>query len=147
RNGAPARCEVERAGYGEERIAQGLDIKPAPRGAPEQAVLGVDGRGALRGRGRLLIGGREEDLAVQSLQRPVLLHQECGQVVEQLRVARAVPERAEIRGSADDPLAEVVLPDAVRDDARGERIETVGNGLGQLQAACPTGERLRRAVA
>ena len=54
------------------------------------------------------------------LERPIgIVHEPVGQPVEQFGVSGARAHLAEVAGSGDEPLAEVVLPNAVHDDAGG----------------------------
>ena len=88
-----------------------------------------------RGLAGLLIGGREHDLAVQPFERPAVGDEARGQVVEQLRMGRLLALGAEIAGRLDQRLAEVPAPDAIDDDAGGERSGVGEDLLGQFQPA------------
>src|SRR5207249_4779361 len=57
------------------------------------------------------------------------------QPVEQFWVRRAVAVEAEVVGGGDQAAAEVVVPDAVHDDAGGERVGGVDDPVGQASAA------------
>ena len=92
---------------------------------------------------RSLIGGREHDQAVHGLDRPARLHEPAGQPVEQLGMGRRLALAAEVAGRADDPLAEVVLPDPVDHHAGGHRVVGPGDPARQLQPAAPRGDRGR----
>ena len=49
----------------------------------------------------------------------------------------ALTTLTEIGGRAHDPLTEMVLPDAIDGNTRGERIVRAGNPLRQIQSATP----------
>src|SRR5205085_11337077 len=83
---------------------------------------------------RLLVRRRQQDFAVQRLDRPAG-GEALRQVVEQLGVRRRLAELAEVARGADEALAEVVLPDAVDHHARRQRVVGAGDGLRQLQPA------------
>ena len=70
----------------------------------------------------LLIHGREHDLAVQPLERPAVLHEVPGQVIEQRRVRGRLAAQAEVAGRAPPAPAEVIQPHAIDDHARRQRI-------------------------
>src|SRR4051794_2905428 len=57
------------------------------------------------------------------------------QIVQQLRMRRRLAHAPEIVGSADDSLAEMMLPEAVGKHARQERIAAIDEAAGQLQSA------------
>ena len=48
---------------------------------------------------------------------------------------RPLAELAEVARRADEAAAEVVLPDAIDDDAGRQRVVRAGDGLGQLEPA------------
>ena len=83
---------------------------------------------------------------MQGLERPALLHEPGGQVVEQLRVRGRGAAGAEVAGGRDQRLAEVVHPDAVDDDPAGQRVVGGGDGPGQVEPSAAVGEG-RRMVA
>ena len=53
-----------------------------------------------------------------------------------------VAAQAEVAGCSHQALAEVVHPDAVDHDARGQRVVLAGDGPGQFQPAAALAERL-----
>ena len=69
------------------------------------------------GAAALLPGLREENAAVQFLERPAVGHKGGREPVEQLGMRRSHAVAAEIVGRIDQPGAEVMLPDAVDDHA------------------------------
>ena len=54
---------------------------------------------------------------------------------------------AEVTGSAHNALAEVLLPDAVDDDAGGERVFRIDDGLGEIEAAVAVSKARGRTLA
>src|SRR5262249_56282975 len=71
-----------------------------------------------------------------------------GEAVEQLRMAGLPAHGAEVVRGLDDPLAEVVLPEAVGQDAWRQGIATrVDQPVGQLQATAAGGGRGHRLAA
>ena len=69
------------------------------------------------------------------LHAPAAADELGGQPVEQFGMRRALAHDAEIAGRADDAAAEVIMPDAIDHDARGQRIVGVGEPLRQRGAA------------
>ena len=65
-----------------------------------------------------------------------------GEIIEQFGMRRRLAELAEIAGVRDDPLAEVVLPDAVDHHAGRQRILGPRQPLGQLQPPAAFRDRL-----
>ncbi len=57
------------------------------------------------------------------------------QPIEQFRVRRQRAHVAEIAGRFDDPLAEMIVPDAVNDGAPCKRVARIGDPFGQRRAA------------
>ena len=89
----------------------------------------------------LLVGARQHDQAVQRLERPALVLEPGGQVVEQLGMAGRRAAGAEVAGGRHQRLAEVVHPDAVDDDPAGERIVGRRDRPGQVEPAAAVRER------
>ena len=58
-----------------------------------------------------------------------------GEEVEQLGVARFVAAEAEIAGGGDEALAKVMVPEAVHDDAGGERVVGMGDPVREGESA------------
>ena len=69
------------------------------------------------------------------LHRPAARDELAGKPVEQLRVRRGVALKAEIIRGADNPAAEVVLPQPVGHHAGSERVVGRGDPIGQHGAA------------
>src|SRR4051812_9700303 len=78
---------------------------------------------------RLLVGGRQKHQSVNRLQTPIVFHELVRQPIEQLGMRRRLTHRAEIVARRDDSLAEMMLPKAVDNNSRGERM------IGQRQPA------------
>ena len=117
-------------------------VEPLPRKPPEPSVLGVDGRVARVEIARELIGLREDDLALDGLDRPAARDEPLRQPVEQLGMARRLAADPEIGRRGDDAPAEVVLPDPVDHHAGRERIERAASSSGPARAArCVVRER------
>ncbi len=81
---------------------------------------------------------------MDGLQAPVLANQLPSQPVEQFRMRRQRPGAAEIARGCHQSLSEVVLPQAVDQNPRGERVVGLRQPAGQPQTpsrglACLTG--------
>ena len=63
-------------------------------------------------------------------------------MIEQRRMSWPLSTFAEIIGSADQALAEMMLPDPVDHDAGGQRIVGARQPVGQLQPAAALGDPL-----
>ncbi len=69
---------------------------------------------------RLAIGGRQHDLPMQPLDAPAILDEVHRQPVEQFRMRRQAPRATEIAQRLDDAATEVMMPDAIHEDARSK---------------------------
>ena len=78
------------------------------------------------------------------LHSPAVLLELLGQEVQQLGMARAIAHEAEVVRSVDDPFAEVEGPNAVDDDARGERMLRIGEPVCEDQTRILSVGRGRR---
>ena len=128
-------CDL--AGDGEHGVADLLGIEAARGDVPEQAVLGI-GELRLRGDGirrGLHVGRAGDDEAVELLETPSIFHEPLREPVEQLGVRGLLAERAEVARIHREAVAEVELPHAVHDDARGERILRLGEPACERAAA------------
>ena len=67
--------------------------------------------------------------------RPPALDEARGEIVEQFRMAGAFAHASEVARRVYDAAAEVVQPNAVDHDPRGERIVVTCDGLGQVEPA------------
>ena len=140
--GAAAWGEVEATGGGEEGIAHGFEVEALAIHPPEKMVIGI---GALVERvvvATLLVGGGEEDEAVEIFERPAVGDEVGGEVIEEFGLGGWGGADPEIAGGADEAGAEVVEPDAVDGDAGGEGVVFVGDGLGEFEATAAFLERL-----
>ena len=142
------RGEVELSAGEEDGVADGLGLEAAEGHAPEEAVAGVGrkaGReGSVVGATGLAVGLREDDLAVQAFDPPAAFDEIGGEPVEQFGVAGGFAVGAEVAGGADEASAEMVLPDAVDQDAGRERVVFVADPVGQGEAAGGLRRRLER---
>src|SRR6185369_11933015 len=103
-----------------------------------QAVMRVDVVcGGVEG-SALAVRGREDDEAVNVFEGPCT---PCGpslsnefrcEPVEQFGVRRPSAVEAEVVGCVDEAHAEVVMPEAVDYNARGERVVSIGNPVGEF---------------
>src|SRR5207244_2807823 len=75
----------------------------------------------------------EHDSADQILDRPAVLDETQGQLVEQFGVRGPIPLGTEVVDAAHQSLAQEVLPDAVDQHACRERVRGVRHPPGQLQ--------------
>jgi hypothetical protein len=128
----PADGHVKLAPGEEERIARLLEVEPLAVLPPQQPILGIDRVRFGNVIARLLIHGRGHDQLVQLLDRPAVVHEAHGEVIEQLRMRRRLAARAEVAGRAHEALAEVMQPDAVDHHARGERVVLARDGASEV---------------
>ena len=70
----------------------------------------------------------------QPLHIPAVFNKLHGQPVKQLGVAREIALRAEVRAGFHQARAEELLPHAVNRHARGERMLTADQPVGEIQA-------------
>ena len=71
---------------------------------------------------RHLVGLRRHDQPVHLLDAPAAVHELDRQPVEQLRMRRLLAHLAEVIERRHDAAAEMMMPDAIDDHARGQRI-------------------------
>ena len=92
---------------------------------------------------RLAIGGGDQNVALQLLQRPTLFHQSIGQVIEQVLSHRSLGAHSKVTWTIDQRSGEQVHPDAVGDHSRCQRVIPRDDGLRQIQTTAATFERFR----
>ena len=126
--------KLQLAGGREHRVADLLGAQATRREAPEQAGVLVDAGGGFVKVGRLQVGLREDDLAVQGFQFPAVGDKSLREEVEELRVRRLAAHEAEVARGVDEAGAEVVMPQAIREHAGGDGV-VLGDPLGQGHAA------------
>ena len=73
---------------------------------------------------------RQQDLTVELLDGPAVLHELDGQVVQQFRMAGAIPGGSEVTQAPNEARPEVVMPDAIHDHTRSQRIGWAGDLIG-----------------
>jgi hypothetical protein len=93
----------------------------------------------------LLPRRRVQNLAMQPLQRPAVLHEATGEIVEQFGMRRRFAEIAELARRIDQTATEVMLPHAIHDHARGQRRGVFHDGLRQFEATASGVELARQA--
>ena len=91
--------------------------------------------------GIMLVGGVIKTLGLGTTRHAAAVFDQApGEVVEQFGMGRLVARRAEVVRRADDSPAEVMLPDAVDDDARDDgRLLRIDHLLGELQSPAAGG--------
>ena len=133
--------QIQLAGHRKQRIPQRLGIQSLHIRTPQQPVFGVDEEvpstdAELRAYTAESIISRCKAFSDQPpFSQPA--------AIEQCRVTGAISNAAEIARSAHDAGAEMMLPDAIGHDARGEGIGGADDSLRQVQSATACSERLR----
>jgi len=136
--------QIEAAGHRQDAVANRFGIEPPAVHAPDERVVGIDGIVRLAVIARKLIGPAEHDAANQTLDRPAVIHELHGQVIEQRLVRWHFAQRAEIIDGRHDAAPEEVVPDAVGQDAGRQRVVATGHPGGELHAAALRGIDLGR---
>src|SRR5438874_6680741 len=72
---------------------------------------------------------------MQFFDRPAVVHEMNGQIVEKLRMRWRFAASAKVAGRRNQSVAEMPQPDAVDDDAGGEGIVFIGDGLSEFEPA------------
>ena len=72
---------------------------------------------------------------MEILDRPTAFDEAGGEVVEEFGVSGRGGHVAEVVGGGDEPGAEVLLPDAIHEDAGGHGVLRIDDGEGELEAA------------
>ena len=124
----------------QDRVPQHLRLQPSPVHPPQITVLGVclGTDLPLRVLSGLAVSLRGEHQFVHRLDAPLFLDEPNGKPVEQFRMSRPLPVDSEIAWSANQSLAEMVLPEAVDHDPRRKWILGACNPFGQCQSAACT---------
>ena len=131
---SPWRVRFQSTAASQHRVAQRFSFKPTTTHPPPQCVSWIDFKIRIQIVGPQLITARRHKLANQRLDRPSVLGNEpVGQVVEQFRVRGRKPVDAKVVDRLDQPPTEHVLPYAVHDHARGERVLGMRQPLSQFQ--------------
>ena len=78
---------------------------------------------------------------MQSLDRPTIFLELSGQMIQELRVTRAVADTAEVGRRINDSGPEVPAPHAVHQNARRQWV--LGHVLSKLETTAALGERRR----
>src|SRR5690606_18055794 len=116
---------VEEPGGEKGAVADHRRGQAKARSAREEAILRV-ARQELGRRVRALpVGRRENDRPQEALESVARLAELDRELIEELGMARQRAADAEVARRLDDPATEEGLPDAVRDDAREERISLI----------------------
>ena len=125
-------------------IANRLHFQALERHAPQQAVFRIlltIFRIPLLAHAIRVAG---HDQPVEFLDGPAVVHEPGCQPVQQLGMRGLVTHHAEVARSSHQAFSEVMLPDAIHDHPRGQRIVRAHQPLGQGQAAltgsCRRGE-------
>ena len=126
---------IERAGDGEEAVADRLGFESARRVPPPQAILRVGFEVGGARLVRLHVDGAGHDQLVDRFELPAVLDQLAGEIIEQLGMRRRIALDAEIVRRADDAAAHVVLPEAIDDDAGEEVAGAIFGSVSQLARA------------
>ena len=134
-------ARIQAARHAQDGVADRFGLKPAHAPVAEQLVVRIRRAAA----GLALEGLAGEQQAQQGLDRTAAVDEAPRQQVEQFRMRRRRTELAEIVGGGDQAAAEDVVPEAVDDDPRGQRVGLqIGDPLRQLQAAAAGGPERRR---
>ena len=125
--GWAAQPRVQLAGDQQQRVAHRFGFEPAAVHPAQIQILAVELQRLRRRLRRLLISGRKHHCSVHGFDRPTRGNELIGQIIEQLRMCRRLTELAEIVWRADEPLAEMMLPDPIHHHPGRRRIVGTGN--------------------
>ena len=125
---------AEQTARRQRRVANHLGFQAHARAAREQPVVRIAlGKRRRDGR-RLPVGRRHHDRLDQRLLAPALRHQLGREPVEQLGMRRRRALRSEVLAGLDQAASEQLLPQAVDDDARHERVVRIDEPSRKTQA-------------
>src|SRR5439155_17479885 len=122
RNWRPVHRKVELSAGLENRVADLLRLEPDRGPPPQELVRGIRRQLHRIFRGRLPVGSRQHNLPMQPFDTPSVLDEVRSEPIEQFRMSWGSSLRSEIVGSAYDSVTEMILPDAVHEYPRGERM-------------------------
>ena len=100
------------------------DAFAALRGLTQESSVEITGK--IRREPRAVAG---QDQAVKFFDRPAVVDEPGGQIIEQFGMSRLVAHHAEVAGSPHQPFAEMRLPNAIDDHARRQRVLRIGEPL------------------
>src|SRR5206468_12777097 len=83
---------------------------------------------------RLLVGGRTKDQPMHGFEAPALRNEFAGEPIEKFGMRRSRAARAEIARRGHETPTEMMLPEAVDQDAGGERVGRTGKPVGQRRS-------------
>ena len=132
---APNR-QVEFTARGKQRISQQLGVKSLPFGTPPPSIarVALPNLRRLRMQRRLLPCLRRQDQAVQRFQPPSASQELGCQPIEQLRVSGRIGQKAKIIRRPDNCLTKMMLPNAIHQHPRCQRIARVSDPARKLQS-------------
>src|SRR5206468_12328272 len=96
--------------------------------------LGIALQGFWRAFARLLVGCRTKDQPMHGFDAPALRDEFAGEPIEKFGLRRSRATRAEIARRGHETPTEMMLPDAVDQDAGGERVGRTGQPGGQRRS-------------
>src|SRR5207247_5355248 len=100
----------------------------------KEFVLGIALQGFWRGFARLMVGGRTKDQPMHGFDAPALRHEFTGEPIEEFGMRRSRATRAEIARRGHETPTEMMLPEAVDQDAGGERVGRTGKPVGKRRS-------------
>ncbi len=128
--------QIELAADAQNRIANRL---PLPNGAAENARAAASRhRPPDHPCARRSTDDTSPDVTMSRcnmLDAPAVFHEFSREPIEQFRMRGSRAVCAEVAGRADQPFAEMILPDAIHHHARGERIRRIHNPLARMSDA------------
>ena len=82
----------------------------------------------------MLVGARAQDQPLHGFDAPALRNEFAGEPIEKFGMRRSRAARAEIAWRGHETPTEMMLPEAVDQDAGGERVGRTGKPVGQRRS-------------
>ena len=124
----------EQAAGGEGDVAHDFGVEAEAGLAGEEVVAGVFFAEVGAVGGALAVGAGGDDEAVDVFEAPVFGEEFGGEPVEEFGVGGGGALHAEVVFGFDEAASEVLLPDAVDDDACGEGVFRADDPFGEIEA-------------
>jgi hypothetical protein len=128
-----AHFEIELPAGDEHGIAHGFGFETTRREAPEKSRVGIRFVGNFIHGAALLEGLRHQDELVDVFEAPFVRDEFAGEEVEQLGMRGTCSIDSEVAGRLNKAGAEVIMPEAIDDDTRGQRICGIGDPVSEGQ--------------
>src|ERR1700730_17601455 len=107
----------------------------------QQSICGIRFGGFSSNVARHLVGGRQHDAAMHRLDRPAILYEAAGQIIEKLGMCRLFAEKSPVTRRTDSTFPEMSLPDPIHHHASSKRIFRAREPAREFEPSATRGKR------